>query len=111
MARINRSERVDLGTTPYYHCMSRCVRRAFLCGNDATTGKNFDHRKKWLEVRLRKLSAAFAVQFCAYAVMSNHFHLVLRIDEILAKSGSVDEVVARYGGLFPLAKEEFDASH
>ncbi len=91
-----RSELVDVQSTPYYHCVSRCVRRAFLCGHDPYTGQSFEHRKDWLVDRLRALPEAFAVQVCAYAVMSNHFHVVLRVDRELALSWSDEEVLERY---------------
>ncbi|MCG8554554.1 MAG: transposase, partial [Proteobacteria bacterium] len=45
---IARAEQVSVEVTPWYHVMSRCVRRAFLCGQDQVSGKNFDHRKGWL---------------------------------------------------------------
>ena len=104
----SRASQVDLASTPYYHCVSRCVRRAFLCGSDPYTGKNFDHRKQWLVDRLHTLSEVFAVQVCAYAVMSNHFHLVVRVDRELAESWSDDEVLERCGKLFKNAAARAD---
>jgi hypothetical protein len=68
-----RSQLISPETTPYYHCISRCVRRAFLCGEDSLTGKNYEHRKAWVIKRLRELAEVFAIDICAYAVMSNHY--------------------------------------
>ena len=95
-----RNQQVSLKDTPYYHCISRCVRRAYLCGDDPFTGENFDHRKVWLVERVRQLASVFAIDICAYAVMSNHYHLVLYVNESKAKSWTQQEVIDRWTGLF-----------
>ncbi|GAB2191839.1 transposase [Sessilibacter sp. MAH1] len=95
-----RSEQVSIDDTPFYHCMVRCVRRAFLCGDDHETGENFDHRKQWLVSRLRFLSYVYAIDICAYAVMSNHYHVILHVDKRRAETWSLDEVVERWLQLY-----------
>jgi REP element-mobilizing transposase RayT len=85
----------------FYHCVSRCVRRAFLCGRDAFSGKNFEHRRKWIERRIFELAEHFAVSVFAYAVMSNHLHIVLRNDPKQAWAWSNREVAERWLALFP----------
>lgn len=98
---IPRNSVVDLEITPYYHVISRCVRRAFLCGFDPLSRRNFDHRKAWLVERLYQLVGLFAVDLCAYSIMSNHFHLVVRVDSDRAHMWSEEEVICRWCALFP----------
>jgi REP element-mobilizing transposase RayT len=95
-----RKQLISLVDTPYYHCISRCVRRAFLCGKDKQTGQNFEHRRGWVENKLLALSETFAIDVCAYAIMSNHTHMVLFIDEETAKAWSTKEVLERWHQLF-----------
>ncbi len=102
-----RFTQIDIEATPYYHCISRCVRRAFLCGRDRLTGKSFDHRKGWIVEKLTELCEIFAVRVCAYGILSNHFHLVLFIDSETARAWSEEEVVARHGKLFRHSGEQW----
>jgi REP element-mobilizing transposase RayT len=97
-----RNQLISLQTTPYYHTISRCVRRAFLCGEDSLTGKNYGHRKQWVLARLRELSEVFAIDICAYAILSNHYHLVLRVNQAQAQAWSRTQVTERWGKLFNL---------
>ncbi len=76
------------------HCVSRCVRRAFLCGEDELTGRSFEHRRAWLEERILALPQSFAVAVHAYAVMHNHFHIVVETNP-KAPWDWDDETVAR----------------
>ncbi len=95
-----RSSLVSLADTPWYHVVSRCVRRAFLCGDDAHTGKNHDHRRAWIVDRVKQLAGVFAIDVAAYAVMSNHYHLVLRVDAGRAQGWSNEEVLRRWTQLY-----------
>lgn len=91
---------ISIEDTAYYHCCSRVVRRAFLCGDDKYTGKNYDHRRGWVEEQILKLSEVFAIDVAAYAVMSNHLHVVLYINLDTENSWSDREVVEQWHNLF-----------
>ena len=84
-----------------YHCTTRCVRRAFLCGLDFLTGRNYEHRRLWIKERLVFLSGIFAVDVVGYSVQSNHLHVILRTRPDSAKSLSDQEVATRWLRLFP----------
>ncbi len=75
-----RNTQISLEDTPWYHCCSRTVRRAFIAGVDDYSGKSYEHRRGWIEKRILNLTDIFAIDVAAYAVMSNHLHLVLRMD-------------------------------
>ncbi len=93
---------IDSGTPTffYYHVVSRCVRRAFLCGDDAHSGQSYEHRRQWVVDKLGQLSRLFAIGICAYAVMSNHYHLVLKVEPDTAANWSEREVAERWAALF-----------
>lgn len=97
-----RGQLISLEATPYYHCISRCVRRAFLWGEDSFSGKNYEHRKVWVIARLRELADVFAIDICAYAVMSNHYHLVLRVDRQQAETWDSAQVIEQWEKLYKL---------
>jgi REP element-mobilizing transposase RayT len=98
---LPRSKYVQEGQEGVYHCFSRCVRRAFLCGFDRLTGRDFSHRKAWLVERLRYLAAVFAIEVCAYSVMENHYHVILRTRPDIVALWSDREVATRWLTLFP----------
>ena len=80
----------------FYHVFSRCVRQACLCGQDPVTGENRDHRRDWIESRLLALTEVFAVNVYAYAVMSNHYHIVVHYCPQQARTWTDAEVVRRW---------------
>ncbi len=92
---VARNQLVDVSVTRYYHCISRCVRGAFLCG------EGFEHRKQWIEDRLETLSRCFAVSVCGFAVMDNHLHVLVRLDAGDASSWSAEEVIRRWFVAYP----------
>jgi len=76
------------------------VRRAFLCGVDDYSGRNYEHRRAWISERLKELSSIFGVEVFAYAVMSNHTHIVIRNRPDLVKDWAAEEVARRWCALF-----------
>ena len=91
---------ISLADTPYYHITSRCVRRAFLCGVDHYSGQSYEHRRQWVVDRIRLLSSLFAIDVCAYAVMNNHYHLVLKLCPEQIDGLADDDVMDRWCALF-----------
>jgi hypothetical protein len=106
MPRTPRKFLFDPSEIGVYHCVNRCVRRAFLCGTDAQTGKCYEHRKGALRQRLEILAGQFAVDVLGFAIMSNHIHLVARNRPDIVAEWSDEEVARRWWNVFPKRKND-----
>ena len=105
---------IAVEATPYYHCVSRCVRRAFLCGEDRYTGKSYDHRRAFIEEELLRLGLVFYLEVVVYSVMSNHYHVVLFIDQAAQKKANAKDIVTRWHQLHkgnPVSVKYLDGEH
>jgi len=91
-----RRHQICVDATPYYHCVSRCVRRSLLCGVDPLTQKSYEHRRAWIKRKMLALTHVYCIDICAYAIMNNHYHLVLHINRDKAQKLSAREVIERW---------------
>ena len=98
---IIRNKILSLDSTKYYHCISRCVRRAFLCGIDSETNKDYSYRKNIIKEHLILLTNIYCIEICAYAIMCNHIHLVLHVNVDKALLLTNEEVIKRWSVLYP----------
>ena len=106
MARAVRNEVIDESQVGVYHCINRCVRRAFLCGQDPVSGRNFDHRKVQIQQRLEMLAGQFGIDVLGFTIMGNHLHVVLRNRPDVVANWSDEEVARRWWNLFPQRRDE-----
>ena len=102
MGRPARSEVMDPSQIQIFHCTHRCVRRAFLCGNDPYSGVSYEHRREWIRKRLEFLASIFGIDCLTYTVMENHLHQVLRSRPDVVEGWSDEEVARRWLRLFPV---------
>src|SRR5579871_535125 len=105
MARLPRRELFEDAEVGVYHCINRCVRRAFLCGKDQLTGRDFEHRKVWIRRRLEYLAGRFGLDVLSYTVMANHVHVIVRNRPDIVAQWSDEDVARRWWELFPLRKD------
>ena len=95
-----RKRLVNYTATTKYLITCRCVRLAFLCGKDEYTNQDYEHRRGWLEDILLNLPTIFAIDIASYAIMSNHFHLVISVDTQKVESWSRNEIIKRWHKLY-----------
>jgi hypothetical protein len=110
MARTRRCEVFDADNVGVYHCYNRIVRRSFLCGVDPHTGNDYSHRREWLYQRLKFLAKYFAIDVLGYAILSNHYHLVLRNRPDHVKTMSDDQVVRAWLMICPRSQKRADGN-
>ncbi len=106
MPRQARGEYVNPNEVQILHLVNRCVRRAYLCGDDPVSGQSFEHRREWIRQRLEFLAGVFAIDCLTYTIMSNHLHLILRSRPDVAKEWSDEQVAIRWLRLFPKRREK-----
>src|ERR1700677_3358620 len=104
MARLARVEVFAPDEVAVVHVMNRVVRRCFLLGDDPVTGKNYDHRKQWIEELLQRFAAHFGIDLLGFAILSNHFHLILRSRPDVVAAWDDTEVARRWLMLCPVRK-------
>ncbi|MFO0979157.1 MAG: transposase [Planctomycetaceae bacterium] len=106
MARRNRRDVLIDGEIQIVHCVNRCVRRAFLCGKDSVSGKNYDHRREMIRQRLEFLAGIMGIEVLGYAVMSNHFHCILRSRHDIVETWSDEQIALKWWMLCPVRKNK-----
>ena len=93
-----RNKQIALSETPFYHLTYRCVRRSFLCGE--LDGVNFAHRREWIVERLKLLAGMFAIDVTSYAIMMNHYHVLVRVNLEKSAAWTTTEIFEHWNVLF-----------
>ena len=92
---IARALLIDDAQAGCFHVISRCVRRAFLCGDEA------EHRREWVRELIKLAAGSFSMDVLAYAVMANHLHLVVRTDPTRVILWTPAEIAERWAAAHP----------
>jgi hypothetical protein len=101
MPRVLRAEQFDPAEVCIVHCVQRCVRRAYLAGVDAVSGKNYEFRREWIRQRMERLASVFGIDILTYAILSNHMHIVIRTRPDVVETWSDEELALRWLRIFP----------
>jgi len=104
---IARSKLFRDGTDVIIHTYNRTVRGAFLNGVDKFTGKDFSHRKGIMERRLRFLSKFFSIDVCGYAILSNHYHIIIKGKPDRSAQWSSRQVALNWWWVFPKRRDQY----
>ena len=98
---IARAHLISEESPGHYHLISRCVRRARLCGVDPLSGKDYSYRRQAILDCIQSLVPCYAIEINAYAIMSNHFHIALYVDPQEPHRWSDQEVARRWVDAYP----------
>ena len=104
MPRSNRSDKIDPREVQIVHAVSRTTRACFLFGDDPSSGKNYDHRKGWVEELIERFAGQFGIDALAYSILSNHHHQMLRSRPDVVKTWDDSEVARRWLMICPIRK-------
>jgi len=97
---------VDVTFYARFHTVSKVTRGGRLFGIDPLTGKDFSHRKAWIEKLIKHFAGQFAIDVLSFSVMSNHHHQLLRSRPDVAKTWDDTEVARRWLMICPKRKDE-----
>lgn len=106
MSRSNRGDKIDPREVQIVHAISRTTRACRLFGDDPTTGKNYDHRKGWIERLIERFAAHFAIDVLSYSILSNHHHQLLRSRPDVVQTWDDTEVARRWLMICPKRKDK-----
>ncbi|MCA9258590.1 MAG: hypothetical protein KDA61_05300 [Planctomycetales bacterium] len=101
MPALPRSATVDPFEVGVYHAYNSVVRGRRLLGYDPLLKKDFGHRKVLLRNRMQHLCAGMAIEVLDYAILSNHFHTVLRNRSDIVQRWDDEEVARRWWQVCP----------
>ena len=105
MPRSNRRDKIDPREVQIIHAVSRTTRACWLFGDDPSSGKNYDHRKGWIEGLIKRFAACFAIDVLSYSVLSSHHHQMLRSRPDVAREWDDTEVARRWLMICPERKD------
>ncbi|QEG02139.1 hypothetical protein Mal15_62220 [Stieleria maiorica] len=105
MSRSNRGDKLDPREVQIVHAITRTTRACYLLGDDPATGKNYDHRKRWVESLIERFAAQFAIDVLAYSVLSTHHHQMLRSRPDVVATWDNTEVARRWLMICPKRKD------
>lgn len=90
-----RSQQISLDDTAFYLLTTRCFRRAFLAGFDQLTNRSYEHRRQQIQDDMLRLATVFYIDIAAFAVLSNHYHMVVHVRRDVALADSPESIVER----------------